>query len=73
MTLETEALLQAKPPATAKPALTCLFAFCAQVWNPSFDVTPANLLTGIITEHGVIQRSGQTFAVAEFLRAEVHR
>jgi len=45
----------------------------AQVWNPSFDVTPANLLTGIITEHGVIQRTGQTFPVAEFLRAEVHR
>lgn len=23
------------------------------VWNPAFDVTPAHLITGIITEHGV--------------------
>jgi len=22
-------------------------------WNPAFDVTPANLITGIITEKGV--------------------
>jgi len=26
-----------------------------QVWNPSFDVTPAQLITGIITEHGVFK------------------
>ena len=26
------------------------------VWNPSFDVTPANLITGIITEHGTVLR-----------------
>ncbi|CAF0750928.1 unnamed protein product [Adineta steineri] len=26
-----------------------------QVWNPSFDITPANLITGIITEHGVFK------------------
>ncbi|MGL4820143.1 MAG: S-methyl-5-thioribose-1-phosphate isomerase, partial [Bacilli bacterium] len=26
------------------------------VWNPAFDVTPAALITGIITEHGVIER-----------------
>lgn len=25
------------------------------VWNPAFDVTPARLITGIITERGVIQ------------------
>lgn len=24
-----------------------------QCWNPAFDVTPANLITGIITEVGV--------------------
>ena len=23
------------------------------VWNPAFDVTPARLVAGIITEHGV--------------------
>lgn len=26
-------------------------------WNPAFDVTPANLITGIITEKGVFQTS----------------
>ena len=26
-----------------------------QVYNPAFDVTPATLIEGIITEHGVIQ------------------
>ncbi|UJR23430.1 hypothetical protein I4U23_026435 [Adineta vaga] len=26
-----------------------------QVWNPSFDITPAQLITGIITEHGVFK------------------
>ena len=25
------------------------------VYNPAFDVTPANLIKGIITEHGVIE------------------
>jgi methylthioribose-1-phosphate isomerase len=26
-----------------------------EVWNPAFDVTPAELITGIVTERGVIQ------------------
>ena len=25
----------------------------ASVWNPSFDVTPADLVSGIITERGI--------------------
>ncbi|RMG15654.1 MAG: S-methyl-5-thioribose-1-phosphate isomerase [Planctomycetota bacterium] len=29
------------------------------VWNPAFDVTPAELVTAIITEHGVIQPVGE--------------
>lgn len=29
------------------------------VWNPSFDVTPAALLSGVITEHGVIEKNVQ--------------
>lgn len=29
----------------AAPGIKC--------WNPVFDVTPASLITGIITEHGV--------------------
>lgn len=30
----------------AAPGINC--------WNPSFDVTPANLITGIVTEEGVV-------------------
>jgi methylthioribose-1-phosphate isomerase len=25
-----------------------------EVWNPAFDVTPADLIAGIITERGII-------------------
>ena len=28
-----------------------------QVWNPSFDVTPADLITGIITEEGMVSKA----------------
>jgi len=39
------------------------------VWNPAFDVTPHTLITGIITEHGVITKgSDGTFDVAGFIR-----
>lgn len=31
------------------------FCLGVQVWNPSFDITPAELITGIITEHGVFK------------------
>ena len=27
------------------------------VWNPQFDVTPASLITGLITEHGIITKA----------------
>jgi len=27
----------------------------AGAWNPAFDVTPAELITGFITEHGVLK------------------
>lgn len=45
------------------------------VWNPGFDVTPAELITGIITERGVIYPSVDSktgklhFDVAGFLPA----
>ncbi|KAJ1664100.1 S-methyl-5-thioribose-1-phosphate isomerase [Coemansia sp. RSA 1646] len=29
----------------------------AQAWNPSFDVTPANLISAIVTENGVFTKS----------------
>lgn len=40
-----------------------------QVWNPSFDVAPAKLIAGIITEKGVVPKhaSGDSHAVGDFL------
>ncbi|CAG9461929.1 unnamed protein product [Pedinophyceae sp. YPF-701] len=39
------------------------------IWNPSFDVTPQGLITGIVTEHGLIPRKegGGGFDVRGFL------
>jgi methylthioribose-1-phosphate isomerase len=33
-----------------------------QVWNPAFDVTPAELIDAIVTEVGVIERDPATGA-----------
>jgi methylthioribose-1-phosphate isomerase len=33
------------------------------VWNPAFDVTPASLISGVITEVEVVQKTGDA---AEF-------
>ena len=35
-----------------------------QVWNPAFDVTPARLIAGIITEHGLVPKGSQGFQVS---------
>ena len=35
----------------------------AQVWNPGFDVTPARLIAGIITERGLVPKSKASFQV----------
>ncbi|KAM1528852.1 hypothetical protein ACFX1Z_018132 [Malus domestica] len=41
------------------------------VWNPAFDVTPANLITGIITEKGVITKKGtDAFDIKGFVQKE---
>lgn len=38
------------------------------MWNPGFDVTPAELIQGIITEKGVIERlPGGGFDVPGFM------
>ena len=38
-------------------------------WNPAFDVTPAEYITGIITEKGVLKKSADgTFDVAGFVK-----
>ena len=42
-----------------------------QVWNPSFDVTPASLITGIITEAGLVRKiDGTSFDVPGILGLE---
>lgn len=39
------------------------------VWNPAFDVTPARLISGIITEKGVITKVGsEDFNIMEFVQ-----
>lgn len=42
-----------------------------QIWNPSFDVTPAKLIEGIITEHGLVPKAGDAFLVASFVHFQV--
>ena len=40
-----------------------------QVWNPAFDVSPADLITGIITERGPVPRAASgAFQVTEFMK-----
>ncbi len=40
------------------------------IWNPSFDVTPASLITGIITEKGVLTKKiNKEFNVEEELKS----
>lgn len=39
------------------------------VWNPAFDVTPANLISGIITEKGVITKAdSKEFDIKDFVQ-----
>lgn len=42
------------------------------VWNPAFDVTPASLISGIITEKGVITKTGtDDFDIKDFINRAV--
>ncbi|MCC3329349.1 bifunctional S-methyl-5-thioribose-1-phosphate isomerase/methylthioribulose 1-phosphate dehydratase [Nocardia abscessus] len=45
-----------------------------EVFNPAFDVTPAELVTAVVTEHGVVHRSDRSHgaAIAEVAR-ELYR
>ena len=39
------------------------------VWNPSFDVTPGELIAGIVTEKGVVSKTaGGVFAIGDFVK-----
>eukprot|EP00413_Alexandrium_margalefii_P043796 CAMPEP_0204588670 /NCGR_PEP_ID=MMETSP0661-20131031/48749_1 /ASSEMBLY_ACC=CAM_ASM_000606 /TAXON_ID=109239 /ORGANISM="Alexandrium margalefi, Strain AMGDE01CS-322" /LENGTH=372 /DNA_ID=CAMNT_0051598501 /DNA_START=32 /DNA_END=1150 /DNA_ORIENTATION=+ len=42
---------------------------CIDVWNPAFDVTPADLIEGLVTERGLIPRAsdGKNFDVRGFV------
>lgn len=39
-------------------------------WNPAFDVTPAHLITGIITERGVFKPEELRVKVGEFMQPQ---
>ncbi len=57
----------------AEEIVTCTVRIAAEginVWNPSFDVTPAELITAIITEKGVATKAAgsKVFDMATFLR-----
>ncbi|EDW16486.1 methylthioribose-1-phosphate isomerase [Drosophila mojavensis] len=43
----------------AAPGINC--------WNPAFDVTPASLITGIITEHGVFKPEALKVEITKLL------
>lgn len=43
------------------PAMVSTAAIGINVWNPAFDVTPAELIDGIITEVGVIEKADSVF------------
>jgi len=40
------------------------------VWNPAFDVAPAELIAGIVTEKGLIPRERNAFDIPAFLETE---
>ncbi|KAL3137231.1 hypothetical protein ABBQ32_006781 [Trebouxia sp. C0010 RCD-2024] len=40
------------------------------VWNPCFDVTPANLIEGIITDKGVLPKKNGVFDVQAFMQSQ---
>jgi methylthioribose-1-phosphate isomerase len=41
---------------TKDPYLISIAAAGIEVWNPAFDITPAALIDGIVTEVGVVER-----------------
>ena len=44
-----------------------------EVFNPAFDVTPAELVTGIITEHGVVRGAQRWLAITSRCVGTTHR
>src|SRR5262245_47717460 len=44
-----------------------------RVWNPAFDVTPHELIAGIVTEHGILERPDSMRVAEFFAHHEMHR
>lgn len=45
-----------------EPTTINVAAHAIDVWNPAFDITPANLIDGVITERGVVEKSDGGFS-----------
>jgi methylthioribose-1-phosphate isomerase len=70
LTLETGQgipIEERSPDEVRKVGPTLLTCADAQVWNPAFDVTPAELVTALITDRGVIEKP-TTEAIAAFFQ-----
>jgi methylthioribose-1-phosphate isomerase len=59
---ESEVLSMAVPLEQGQPGQVPLSVPGASAWNPAFDVTPAGLVTGIITEAGLVAASAEGIA-----------
>ena len=46
-------------------------AIGTQAWNPAFDVTPAELIDGIVTEIGVLEKVDGKFHLEEAFRSKI--
>ena len=57
---EEEVLFQEGPDSSGKMHRILVCSPGSPAINPSFDVTPAKFITGIITEKGIIRASGET-------------
>ena len=44
-----------------EPSTISIAAIGIDVWNPAFDVTPADLIDGIITDVGVVEKANSVF------------
>ncbi|KAI9197337.1 uncharacterized protein BJ171DRAFT_519971 [Polychytrium aggregatum] len=66
--LEDEAGIK-EPSGPATCSTVHIAAHGINVWNPAFDVTPAHLISAIVTEKGVVVKKdgAQSFELAEFL------
>ena len=48
-------------------------AMGTQAWNPAFDVTPAELIDGIVTEVGVLEKVDGAFHLEEAFKSKISK